>query len=83
MSIHQTAGFVAAHSGAIVPCPKHPSRYMRSGDAAAEYRAHESAAESCAAGAIGYAEKALHEAIDDVIRSAPATCERCAAEPRR
>ena len=78
MSIHQTAGFIAAHFGAIVPCQKHPNSYVRAGDPDAEYRAHESAAESCAAGAIGYPERPLHEAIDEVIRSAPATCEACA-----
>jgi hypothetical protein len=80
MLLRQTAAFIAAHFGAIVPCPKHPGRYMRAGDAEAEYRAHESAAESVAAGAIGFPEKALHEAIDDVIRSAPATCELCETE---
>jgi hypothetical protein len=80
MSIRQTAGFIAAHFGAIGPCPKHPDSYIRLGDADAEYRAHESAAESCACGAIGYPEGALHEAIDDVIRSAPKTCELCATE---
>ena len=80
MLLHQTAGFVAAQAGAIVPCQKHPGSYMRAGDAEAEYRAHESAAESCAAGAIGFPEKALHEAIDDVIRSAPGACELCATE---
>ena len=80
MSIHQTAGFIAAHFEAIVPCQKHPNSYVRAGDPDAEYRAHESAPESCAAGAIGFPEKALHEAIDQVIRSAPATCELCTAE---
>jgi hypothetical protein len=80
MLLHQTASFVAAHAGAIVPCQMHPDRYIRAGDAAAEHRAHESAAESCAAGAIGFPEKALHEAIDDVIRAAPPTCELCATE---
>jgi|RhiMethySRZTD1v2_1073278.scaffolds.fasta_scaffold676025_3 hypothetical protein len=80
MSIHQTAGFIAAHFGAIARCEKHPDCYTRAGDTAAGYRAHESAAESCAAGAIGYPEKALHEAIDDVIRSAPTTCELCASK---
>jgi hypothetical protein len=80
MLLRQTVGFVAAQAGAIVPCAKHPDTYIRAGDAAAEYRAHESAAESCAAGAIGFPERALHEAIDELIRSAPATCELCADE---
>jgi hypothetical protein len=79
MSIDRTAGFIAARTGAIVPCRKHPECYVRAGDAAAERRAHASAAESCAAGAVGYPENDLHEAIDAVIRSTPGTCEQCAA----
>jgi hypothetical protein len=80
MLLEQTAGFIAASAGAIVPCPKHTDHYMRAGDATAESRAHESAAESCAAGAIGFPEKAVHEAIENVIRSAPRTCGLCATE---
>jgi hypothetical protein len=80
MSIHQTAGFIAAHFGAIVRCPKYPNSYLRGGNPIAECRAHESAAESCAAGAVGYPERVLHEAINDVIRSSPTTCDLCAAE---
>jgi hypothetical protein len=83
MSIHGTAGFIAAHFGAILPCPKHPNSYIRGSDPTAEYRAHESAAESCAAGAIGYPERALHEAIDGVIRSTPTACDLCAADRAR
>ena len=80
MPIHETAGFIAAHFGAIVPCPKHPDSYMRAGEADAEHRAHELAAESCSVGAIGYPAAALHQAIDDIIRSAPTTCALCSAE---